>query len=172
MKYDFYKKCYEKNVNFVEARPLLKKAIPLLDKGLTAFFFASYAALLLYALLKNFGAIELMGILFPPLLCLLIVTVLRLAIDKPRPYTQDGAGITPLIQKKNSDNKSFPSRHIASAMVIASSFLPFSMPIAVVLYYLGLILAYVRFATGLHYISDLAVGGVIGIVSGLITFII
>ena len=125
MKYDFYKKCYEKNAAFVEKRPALKKALPLFDKGLTALFFLAYIGLCLYALVKNVSGVELMKILFPPLLCLLVVTVLRFTIDKPRPYMAEGAGITPLITKKKGDNQSFPSRHIASATVIATTFLPF-----------------------------------------------
>ena len=172
MKYDFYKKCYEKNAAFIESRPLFKKILPYLDKGLTIFFFAAYGALCLYALVKKLGAVELMEILFPPLLCLLVVSVLRLAIDKPRPYTEKGANITPFITKKNSDDKSFPSRHVASAMVIAGTFLPFFPMVAGVLYFFGLILAYVRFAAGLHYISDLVTGGAIGLALGLVTFII
>ena len=172
MKYDFYKKCYEKNAAFIESRPMFKKILPYLDKGLTIFFFVAYGALCLYALIKKMNAVELMKILFPPLLCLLVVSVLRLTIDKPRPYTEKGAGITPFIHKKNSDDKSFPSRHIASAMVIAGSFLPFFPMIAGVLYFFGLILAYVRFAAGLHYISDLAAGGIIGLILGFVPYIL
>lgn len=172
MKYDFYKKCYEKNTAFIEKRPLFKKALPLLDKGLTIFFFAAYGVLCLYALMKNMSAVELMKILFPPMLCLLVVTVLRITVEKPRPHTENGAGITPLVKKKNGDNQSFPSRHIASAMVIATTFLPFFPAGAIVLYLFTLVLAYVRFALGLHYISDLAAGGVIGLIMGLLTIIL
>ena len=172
MKYDFYKKCYEKNAAFIESRPALKKVLPFLDKGLTAFFFASYGALCLYALIKNMSGVELMKIFFPPLLCLLVVTVLRITIDKPRPYTEEGAGITPIVKKKKSDNQSFPSRHIASAAVIATTFLPLFPSIAIVLYFFALLLTYVRFSLGLHYISDLAVGGVIGVILGLVSNIL
>ena len=76
MKYNFYKKCYEKNAAFIESRPALKKVLPLLDKGLTALFFLAYGGLCLYALVKNMSAVVLMKILFPPMLCLLVVTVL------------------------------------------------------------------------------------------------
>ena len=172
MKYDFYKKCYEKTATFIQSRPLLKKALPLLDKALTVFFFAMYAALVLYALLKKMSAVALMEILFLPLLCLLVVTVLRMTVERPRPYTENGANITPIIQKKNSDNQSFPSRHVASAMVIANVFLPYFSMIAIALYFFALILAFVRFAAGLHYISDLAVGGGIGFILGLLVFVI
>ncbi len=172
MKYNFYKKLYRKNVAFIQSRPLLKKALPILDKGLTFFFFAAYATLLFYAFLKDFGARDFMKLLFPPLACLLLVSVLRLAVSKPRPYTVDGANITPFIQKKKSDNQSFPSRHVASAMVIASVFLPFFPTFAILLYPLALFLAYVRFAAGLHYISDLATGGAIGLFLGLLVFLL
>lgn len=172
MKYDFYKKCYEKNAAFVEKRPALKKALPLFDKGLTALFFLAYIGLCLYALVKNVSGVELMKILFPPLLCLLVVTVLRFTIDKPRPYMAEGAGITPLITKKKGDNQSFPSRHIASATVIATTFLPFFPAISITFYCFALLLTYVRFSLGLHYISDLAAGGVLGVVLGLVVYIL
>ena len=113
-----------------------------------------------------------MKILFPPLACLFVVSVLRLAVQKPRPYTAEGANVTPLIEKKKSDNPSFPSRHVASAMVITGVFLPFFPAFVFLLYPLALLLAYVRFAAGLHYISDLVAGGAIGLLLGLLVFVI
>ena len=171
MKFDLYKKIYEKNAAFIKSRPLLKKALPLLDNTLTTFFFLAYATLCFYALIKKFGANDLMWLIFPPLLCLLIVSVLRIAVERPRPYTENGANITPFIEKKKSENRSFPSRHIASATVIAGTFLPFFPGIAALLYFFALVLAYVRFAAGLHYISDLAAGGAIGLCIGLLSVI-
>ena len=172
MKYDIYKKCYEKNAAFINSRPALKKALPLLDKALTLFFFLAYAFLIMYALIKKFSAVQLMGVLFPPLACLLVVTVFRLTVEKPRPYTENGANITPFMKKKDSDNSSFPSRHLACAMVIATVFLPHLSMMAGVLYFFAIILAYVRFSAGLHYISDLAAGGLIGLLTGLLIFIL
>ncbi len=172
MKYEFYRKLYHKNTAFLQNRPFLKRALPYLDKGLTFFFFAMYAALLSYAFLKDLGAGDFMKILFPPLTCLLLVSVVRLAVQKPRPYTADGANITPFIEKKKSDNQSFPSRHVASAMVITGVFLPFFPAFTFLLYPLALLLAYVRFAAGLHYISDLVAGGAIGLFLGFLVFIL
>ena len=172
MKYDFYRKLYQKNAAFIESRPYFKKALPFVNKGLTAFFFASYTALVAYAFFKDFGATDFMKILFPPLVCLFFVSVLQLAIHKPRPYTAEGANITPLFEKKRGDYQSFPSRHVASAVVIAGVFLRFFPAFAFVLYPLALVLAYARFAVGFHYIFDLAAGGVIGACIGLLVFVL
>ncbi len=172
MKYDFYRKLYLKNAAFIEARPYFKRALPFVNKALTAFFFASYTALVAYAFFKNFGATDFMKILFPPLVCLLLVSVLQLAIHKPRPYMAEGANITPLFEKKRGNYQSFPSRHVASAMVIAGVFSHFFPAFALVLYPLALLLAYARFAVGFHYILDLVGGGVIGAGIGLLIFIL
>ena len=84
----------------------------------------------------------------------------------------EGAGITPLITKKKGDNQSFPSRHIASATVIATTFLPFFPASSITVYCFALLLTYMRFSLGLHYISDLAAGGVLGVVLGLVVYIL
>ena len=172
MKYDFYKKLYEKNAALFHARPLLKKALPIVDKAVTSLFVVAYAMLCLYAYKNEISVTEWMQILFPPALCLLVVSVLRLAVEKPRPYAEQGANITPLIKKKRGAMRSFPSRHIACAMVIASVFLPFFPTVAWILYFFGCVLAYLRFSMGLHYPSDLLAGGIVGIFSGMIAFIL
>ena len=114
---------------------------------------------------------DLIKILFTPLMALLTVSVMRLAIDRPRPYAEDGAGITPLVEKK-SDGKSFPSRHLACAAVIAMSFLPY-YPIAGAFLLGGsAVLGYIRFALGVHYPSDLVAGMGLGIALGSLIFLL
>jgi len=170
LKFD-YKAFYEKNVAFYNARPLAKRALPLLNQMLSWFFVAAYALLWVYALfIKKFGVKDQLCILFVPALGLLIVSVLRLAIEKPRPYDEDGDNITPLVKKKNANKKSFPSRHIACAMLISMTFMAYSLGIGIPLFLFALALAYIRFALGLHYPSDLIAGGAVGILVGLLAF--
>ncbi len=168
MKYDLYKKLYEKNAAFFKARPILIKALPWADKAVSGFFFISYATLCLYVIMQKVSVDAYMGVFFPPLLCLLMVTVLRMALERPRPYTEQGAHITPLVEKKRGDLQSFPSRHVASAVVIASVFLPFFPTVSWALYFLSGVLAYLRFSMGFHYPSDLLAGGLIGLFAGCI----
>lgn len=168
MKYDLYKKLYEKNAEFYKARPILIKALPWADKAVSGMFFVAYATLCLYVIMQKVSVDAYMGVLFPPLLCLLMVTVLRMAVERPRPYTEQGAHITPLVEKKHGDMQSFPSRHVASAVVIASVFLPFFPNAAYGLYFLSGVLAYLRFSMGFHYPSDLFTGGLVGLFAGFI----
>lgn len=108
---------------------------------------------------QNFGV---------PLLCLLTVSLLRNLFDRKRPY--EGAGIVPVIEKKKKGH-SFPSRHLASAFVIGTVFLPYCLPAGIVVLSAGAVLGYVRFAAGVHYPSDLAVGALLGALFGALVFI-
>ena len=171
MKYD-YKTLYEKNAAFYNARPLAKRALVIGNLALTAFFILSYFIFCSFALFSNYGADQLLKLFFVPALGFFVVCVLRLAIDKPRPYSPDVAGITPFIDKKWHDNKSFPSRHATCAFVIAVTLLKFMPVIGILLLLLAVLLCYVRFAAGLHYPSDLFAGAGIGAAIGCLVFIL
>ncbi|MBO5481107.1 MAG: phosphatase PAP2 family protein [Clostridia bacterium] len=170
-----YAKLYQKNYNFYADKPRLQAAIKLADKLLTTAFFAVYAVALLWTAnavtQKNMPYGAFMRLIGAPLFCLLIVSVLRLAIRRPRPYSEDGANITPLVIKKASADKSFPSRHLASAFVIAVSLLPYYPIVSVCLLPFAFALGYIRFALGLHYPSDLFVGAFLGALCGLLVLI-
>ena len=168
MKYN-YKQLYERNAAFYNARPIAKKLLPIFSSGLTALFGVAYAGLWVYAVFgKGFSIHDYIRITFIPLLSLFLVSVLRATISRPRPYAEKGDGITPLKPRKGKDDDSFPSRHLACAMAIALCFFP-SLPIVGGgLTVLVLVLAWVRFALGLHYPSDLLAGGAVGsMVAGL-----
>lgn len=171
MKYDLYKKLYEKNATFLNSRSLAKKALPLLDKVLTAICFVAYAILCIFAIVKKFKAVDMLPIFFAPMLGLLTASVLRLFLDRPRPYSEQGAGITPLATKKKSGS-SFPSRHLACATVIATTCLPYVAPLGIFLYFTALLLAYIRFALGWHYPTDLLAGVVVGVLCGAFAFLL
>lgn len=167
MHYD-YKTLYEKNAAFYEHRPKAKKALIYLNITLPALYFAAYAALLVYAALTDFPVREFIGVLFVPAVCLLCVMLLRLLIDRPRPYSENGANITPILQKKSKDKESFPSRHLASAVVIAITILPYLAWAGICLLVFSLALGYIRFALGLHYPSDLFGGALLGAICSLL----
>ena len=172
MKYS-YVTLYNKSAEFYNAHPTAKRAIKIGNTLLTWLFLACYGVLWLYALhIDPFEAMDLIRILFVPLLTLLTVSVLRLAITRARPYTDEGAGITPFVTKKKADNKSFPSRHLACATVISMVFLPYYPIAGYMLLGLSGMLGYIRFALGLHYPSDLLAGAGLGILFGCFMFIL
>jgi membrane-associated phospholipid phosphatase len=166
-----YKKLYQKQAAFYLAHPRAKKILFILNYGLTGLIFLCYALLCL-AVLLNFHALRttenLLKIFGAPLFCLIVSSLLRKIINRPRPYEHEG--IVPVIAKNKKGN-SFPSRHLSSAFSIATVFLPYFLPVGICLYIAGLLLGYARFAAGIHYFSDLAVGALLGAAFGLLIFL-
>ena len=172
MKYD-YVALYNKTAAFFNERPKAKRLLILSNLFLTLLFWISYGGLWAYTLwLAPLEVKEMIAILFVPLLTLVVVSVLRVAVERPRPYSEEGAGIIPLIKKTKADKKSFPSRHLACATVIAMTFLPFYPLAGCFLLLCSVLLAYVRFATGVHYPSDLLAGIALGVLFGCFMFIL
>lgn len=165
-----YKKTYEKSAAFFRARPRLIALLFLLNRILTLLFAIAYFALAIYAATRLPDDLFIIGAIGAFALCLAAVWVLRIAVDRARPYEETGAGISPLVEKR-SGGRSFPSRHTACAFAVATAFLPLSVWLALPLYVLGAGLAYVRFVLGWHYPSDLIGGAAIGTVCGLIVFL-
>nr|WP_293922068.1 phosphatase PAP2 family protein [Streptococcus sp.] len=92
----------------------------------------------------------------------------RRLYNRPRPYqTWD---IQPLI-KKDSLGKSFPSRHVFSATVIAMLALMINPCLGGTMLFLAAILAILRVLGGVHYPSDVLAGYVIGILVGLLLYL-
>lgn len=174
MQYD-YKKLYEKNYRFYSTYPDALRALKIVNYVLTALFFVTYVIILIItaSLLhaENAAYDKMMRLLGAPLFCLLVVTVLRYGVNRPRPYSEHGAGITPLMQKKGNADKSFPSRHLACAFVISVSLLPFYTVLSAILLPFAFALGYIRFALGLHYPSDLFGGAIIGTICGLLVLV-
>ena len=87
----------------------------------------------------------------------------RRLYNRPRPYQ-------PLI-KKDSLGKSFPSRHVFSATVIAMLALMINLWLGGTMLFLAAILAILRVLGGVHYPSDVLAGYVIGILVGLLLYL-
>ncbi len=171
MHYD-YKTLYKKNAAFYHARPRAKKALLICNPVFTWLFFFAYFSFLVWAVLSDVSVYGLVYILALPALCLLIVGVLRMAVLRPRPYSEAGAGITPILKKENNLDKSFPSRHVACAFVISTVVLAHFLWAGIPLLLCAVALGYIRFALGLHYPSDLLGGAGIGIACGIAAFFI
>lgn len=92
----------------------------------------------------------------------------RSLYNRPRPY-QTWA-IQPLI-KKDSLGKSFPSRHVFSATVIAMLALTLSPWLGGIMLFLAGALSLLRVLGGVHYPSDVLAGYVIGILVGLLLYL-
>jgi len=98
-----------------------------------------------------------------PMHVFLGVTLLRVIIDEQRPYERFD---TPSVFHKTTKGKSFPSRHTASAFVIAMAFLYVNVPLGIAALVIALLIEISRILAGAHYIHDVVAGMAIGVFFG------
>jgi membrane-associated phospholipid phosphatase len=149
------KETYEKMTQPFRDHPELAKSLHRANRILEGLVSLSYL-LLLAGLFWRRDANLLRAILVP-LDGVIAVSVLRRLINRPRPY--ENYGLDPVI-KKDTKGKSFPSRHVFSATVIALTFLviPQVRLIGVVLFVCAILLALLRVLSGVHYPGDVLAG--------------
>ncbi len=98
-----------------------------------------------------------------------VVSLARWLIDAPRPYEIYGFYDTP---PKNRKGLSFPSRHSFLVFAIATVAAPTAPISAAFLAILGVLLAASRVLSGIHFIKDVTVGALSGIISSIIGLLI
>lgn len=141
------------------------KVINQLNRVITRSVYATYPVVLI--LLVYWGDSRFWRVLLAPSISFVLVSVFRNMINAPRPY--EVTGVTPIIQK-DTQGKSFPSRHVFSMFVIATTFYFISQPLGIVLMVMGCVLAVLRVIGGVHYARDVIAGAIIGIISGVLGF--
>ena len=86
-------------------------------------------------------------------------------IGRKRPY--EIYGTEPIIGREKTGD-SFPSRHIFSAFIIATTMGYVNIYLGIAIGIIGFAVAILRVVGGVHFISDVAAGMIIGIVSAMI----
>ena len=104
-------------------------------------------------------------ILLTTAISFVIVSVFRKIYNRKRPYEIFDAES---VIKKDKEGNSFPSRHVFSAFVIAMACLYINIPLGVIMILISTCIAVLRVVGGVHFISDVVVGALVGIVSGII----
>ena len=131
------------------------RILELINHICTYSVFIAYPVILIYMLFAKDPS--LVWLITVPLDGFIAVSVFRYIINRPRPYEK--FNLPPVISKDTS-GKSFPSRHVFSAFIIAFTVLiyaPFSSLlwfIGIVMVLLAIVIAFVRVISGVHYISD------------------
>lgn len=93
------------------------------------------------------------------------ITLLRIAIREERPYVQ--YGVAPVFEK-DSKPDSMPSRHTASAFIIAMTMLQFNMWAGILYLFIAVMISVSRVCAGVHYVRDVIVGALIAILCGIV----
>ncbi len=100
------------------------------------------------------------------------VTLMRYFINSERPYEVFDIDEFKEMKKERKSGRSFPSRHVFSALLIGILWLPYSVPFGVAALILGAFLGVERVLLGIHFIRDVLAGAVIGALSGLVGILI
>ena len=106
--------------------------------------------------------------LIVPAVVFIAVSIMRALINYPRPFQK--YHFDPILPHKKG--QSFPSRHTASAVVIAMACLYVSIPYGIIMLILSTLVAVTRVMVGIHYIRDILAAAVIAVGLGLLGFFI
>ena len=151
--------CYQAIFDWFRARPAALRALGYAQKISVLGVYLVYGAVLAVTLWQRSG--QFWRVLAVPAAVYVLGTLLRAAINRPRPY--EALNFTPLFPK-DTKGQSMPSRHCFSAAAIAGAawyvFQPWGLALAV----LAVVIAVCRVVTGVHYVSDVLAGLAFGTV--------
>lgn len=149
----------------VRSVPLMKTFLIWFNRIVLGVTYVIYPALLVMLFLRKdegfLPAILIPGISF------VLLSMIRHLINAPRPY--EVFGIAPVIDKKTAGH-SFPSRHIFSIFVIATTVFCFYPLPGVLLGFVGAALAFNRVLSGVHFVKDVVAGAASGVFCGIVGF--
>lgn len=172
------KETYEHITAPLRSNQKLANVIIALNKTITLAIYIAYPALLIWlfltdgrmGLIVNFSENGLfIRALFVPLVSFILLSVFRTAVNAKRPY--EVFGMSPILAK-DTQGKSFPSRHVFSIFVIAMTFLFIlgSPVLGITILILGILLSVARVILGVHFPRDVIAGALFGIIAGIIGF--
>ena len=141
------------------------KQVRMLNSILTKVVFLAYPIYLAVLLLERDPWLA--RAIIVPLDSFLILTFVRYLINAPRPYEKFGV---PPVLEKDTKGKSFPSRHVFSVFVIAVTVFCSYPAFGILLGIIGIGIAVIRVAGGVHEPKDVVVGAFVGILSGVIGY--
>lgn len=160
-------KRYAATASWFREHPGCLRIMVLLNRWLPRCLYAAYPALLLVlALLRD---ARIWKAVLIPAAVFVVVTVIRKAIDAPRPY--EALDIQPLIPK-NKKGESFPSRHVASAFVLAEAFWYINPFLGLLVGIMALLIAVIRPLAGIHFPRDVAAGALLSLALGIPAFLL
>ncbi len=161
------RKIFESYVRFFSKNQTARYTLHFVYKLLPIVMFVAYPALLVYAFVERRDA--LLRLILVPLGVFIGVSLLRVVVNEPRPYERYGM---PSVFHKDTKGKSFPSRHTASAFIIAMAFLYVNVPLGIAAMVIALLIEASRIMAGAHYVHDVVAGTAISVLAGWVFFFI
>ena len=152
----------------IKNNPFLLSLLRSFNRFMTVVMPIVYLILLATAYLQEGFGKQVLMYVFIPVSGFVILSFLRKKINAPRPY--EVWEIVPLLDR-DSSGKSMPSRHVFSATIISMACLHASLSVGVILLVLSAFLGLVRVSGGVHYLKDVVVGYIFGLVCGVIFFL-
>ena len=164
------KETYVKMTRPFREHAKMAQGLHIANKLCTLTMYLAYPLLIGYMLFVQKDA-SVARMIIVPANSFVLVSAFRYLVNRPRPY--EAFGVSSVIAK-DTKGKSFPSRHVFSAMIIALTFLwasPFP-GLGLVFVIVSLLLAVVRVVSGVHYISDVLAGIIAAVVAGVIGYVL
>lgn len=160
-----YERWYEGIEQYFRKWEMLFDLLVFFNTWIPRLVYISYPLLLLFLIFtKDERAVK---VLLVPFAAFLFTTIIRKVKNEPRPYEK--YTIRPLIPREKK-GESFPSRHTLSILIIAMAFLYINTALGILFLLLGVILAAVRVAAGIHFPRDVIAAALISLIFGLIGF--
>lgn len=144
------------------------QTINVLDRTLVVVIAGIYFACIVFLMVTG-EAIRALRVIAVPAIMFGLVTYLRERFDMPRPY--ELYDIDPIIEK-DEQGKSMPSRHVASAVIIAFALAWVNLDLGAIAFVASAIVAFTRVVGGVHFPRDVIAGAGIAIVFGLAGFVL
>lgn len=158
---------YLRTIEEVRANPALLRALSVANKCLTYIGYLAYPALLILLAFLDRGL--LLRCIAVPAASFVAVSIFRYLFNAPRPYQL--LGFKPLISKE-TQGKSFPSRHTFCMFMIAATWLVFNIWIGCALMLAGCAMAIIRVICGVHFPRDVVAGAVSALVLAAVGYML
>lgn len=147
-------------IAWAKKKPVREQVLCGVTKWIPIFIGGFYIFTILFCMIMY--PVALPRLILRPLLCFSTVTVLRNIVKAPRPY--DVYGYIPLCGYRPGKNRSFPSRHTASAVILALEInIIFGGLLGVFCIILSFVMATFRVLCGNHFIKDVVAGLVLAV---------
>lgn len=138
------------------------------NKALTVLGYVAYPLLLVFVLASG-AWLDLLRFIVVPAVGFALLSVFRSFYNAPRPY--EVLAIDPLIPK-DTIGKSFPSRHVFSLVMIATTWCVWNVAVGVVLIVCSAAMAAIRVIGGVHFPRDVIVGALFAIFCAVIGYVV